>query len=73
MEISIVRKEVVKESEYKNEYGRIIAYERKRTKLSVTQICEGICERSYMQRIESGERFCDKMLADALLQRLGVA
>ncbi len=73
MEISIVRKEVVKESEYKNEYGRIIAYERKRTKLSVTQICEGICERSYMQRIESGERFCDKMLADALLQRLGVS
>lgn len=68
-----MRKEVVKESEYENEYGRIIAYERKRTKLSVTQICEGICERSYMQRIESGERFCDKMLADALLQRLGVA
>lgn len=56
-----------------NEYGRIIAYERKRTKLSAEQICEGICDRIYLQRIEKGERSCEKILADALLQRMGVS
>lgn len=41
---NIIRKE--------NEYGRIIAYERKRTNLSVKQLCNGICSSSYLQRIE---------------------
>ncbi len=56
-----------------NEYGRIIAYERKRTQLSAEKLCEGICSRVYLQRIEKGERFCEKILADVLLQRMGVA
>lgn len=56
-----------------NEYGRIIAYERKRANLSVEQLCEGICSPSYLRRIERGERSCEKILADVLLQRIGVS
>ena len=56
-----------------NEYGRIIAYERKRINLSSEQLCEGICDRVYFQRIEKGERACDKILADSILQRIGVS
>lgn len=56
-----------------NEYGRIIAYERKRINLSSEQLCEGICDRVYLQRIEKGERSCDKILADSILQRIGVS
>ena len=56
-----------------NEYGRIIAYERKRINLSSEQLCEGICDRVYLQRIEKGERACDKILADSILQRIGVS
>ena len=56
-----------------NEYGKIIAYERKRVNLSAEQLCEGICDRVYLQRIEKGERSCEKILADAILQRIGVS
>lgn len=56
-----------------NEYGRIIAYERKNAHLSAEQLCEGICDRVYLQRIENGERSCEKILADVLLQRIGVS
>lgn len=56
-----------------NEYGRIIAYERRRTHLSAKKLCEGICDRVFLQRIEKGERSCEKILADAMLQRMGIS
>lgn len=56
-----------------NEYGRIIAYERKSAKLPVELLCEGICSSGYLQRIEKGIRSCEKILADIVLQRIGVA
>ena len=56
-----------------NEYGQIIAYERKNAHLSAEQLCEGICDRVYLQRIEKGERSCDKILADVILQRIGIS
>lgn len=56
-----------------NEYGEIIKYERSQTDISIDKLCEGLCSRVYLQRIESGERTCEKLLADALLQRMGVS
>lgn len=59
--------------EMKNEYGEIIAYERSLLNISAQKLCDGLCSVAHLQRIESGERFCEKILADALLQRLGVS
>lgn len=56
-----------------NEYGEIIKSERIQTEISTDKLCEGLCSRTYLQRIESGERTCEKLLADALLQRMGVS
>lgn len=56
-----------------NEYGEIIAYERSMSNVSVQKLCDGLCSVAHLQRIEKGERFCEKILADALLQRIGVS
>lgn len=56
-----------------NEYGEIIACEREQTEISEDKLCYGLCSRSYLHRVERGERSCEKILADALLQRMGVS
>lgn len=44
-----------------------------RTKMGISQIdlCKGLCTNRTLSRIELGERIPDKLLLDALLQRLG--
>lgn len=44
-----------------------------RTKLGISQIelCKGLCTNRTLSRIELGERLPDKLLLDAILQRLG--
>lgn len=39
--------------------------------ISQAQLAQGLCTDAYLTRIESGEREADKLLTDALLQRLG--
>ncbi len=55
-----------------NQIGKVICLERIKAGVSVDQLCQGICSRSYLARIESGERGCEKIMSEALLQRLDV-
>lgn len=56
-----------------NQIGKLIAYERAKMGISVEKLCGGLCSRSFLARVESGERACEKVLADALLQRIGIS
>lgn len=58
---------------WENEYGEIIAYEHKQFSITTSQLCEGLCSKENLRKIKEGGRVCDKILADALLQRLGVS
>ena len=64
------RKEATKE---RNQVGKLIQYERKRAGLSLDELCRGLCTHTFLMRVEKGERACEKILADALLQRVGVS
>ena len=46
---------------------------RKKHKVTMEEVCEGICFKSMMNRVETGERLPDKLTRDRLLQRMGVA
>lgn len=56
-----------------NQIGKMINYERNRAGLSLSELSRGLCSRAFLMRVETGERTCDKMIADALLQRAGVS
>lgn len=56
-----------------NHIGKLIEYERIKANLSVDALCKGLCSRSFLVRVENGSRNCEKILADALLQRAGVS
>lgn len=51
--------------------GSIIYYLRMQKHISQTQLAKGLCSPPTLSRIELGEREPDKLLVDALLQRLG--
>lgn len=57
----------------RNQVGSLIRYERKKAGMSVDVLCRGLCSHTFLTRVESGERTCEKVLADALLQRVGVS
>lgn len=57
----------------RNQIGRLIRYERKKAGMSLDVLCKGLCSHTFLTRVESGERTCEKILADALLQRVGVS
>lgn len=54
-----------------NQLGKLINYERNRAGMSLSELSRGLCSRAFLMRVETGERSCDKMIADALLQRAG--
>ncbi len=56
-----------------NQIGKMIRYEREKGGISMETLCRGLCSRSFLVRVEKGERACEKILADALLQRAGVS
>lgn len=56
-----------------NQIGKVIKYERKKAGISIDILCRGLCSHSLLVRVEKGERDCEKILADALLQRAGVS
>lgn len=39
---------------------------------TLDQVCEGLCSRSMMLRIESGDRLPEKQMRDRILSRMGV-
>lgn len=41
--------------------------------MTLNELSRGLCSRAFLMRVETGERTCDKMIADALLQRAGVS
>ena len=51
--------------------GKIICKERKKKNILQEELLRGVCQQGEMAKIESGERVPEKMLADALMQRLG--
>ena len=53
--------------------GSLIAYLRTEANVSQEELCRGLCSRAFMARLEKGERDCEKIVSEALLQRLGVA
>lgn len=55
----------------KDNVGSIILTLRKRMHISQKDLCRGLCTNRTLSRIELGERIPDKLLLDALLQRLG--
>lgn len=57
----------------KNQIGKLIEYERVKAEINLQELCRGLCSHTFLIRIEAGERACEKILADALLQRAGVS
>lgn len=56
-----------------NQIGVLLAYQRGKRNLSSEELAEGICDGSTMRRLERGDRGCEKIVAEALLQRAGFA
>ena len=53
--------------------GSLIGYLRTEANISQEELCRGLCSRPFLARLEKGERDCEKIVAEALLQRLGMA
>lgn len=56
-----------------DEFGKYIGATRRALGIGISQLACGVCSTSMLSRIESGERYPDKMLRDRLLGRLGIA
>ena len=56
-----------------NDFGLLIKNMRERQGITREQLCEGLCTVSMLGKIESGERYPEKMMRDRLLGRLGAA
>lgn len=59
--------------EDKNYIGNLIKGLRESKGISQTKLCRGICDRAVLVRIESGKCTPQKLLTDALFQRLGLS
>lgn len=59
--------------EEKQSVGKLIEYLRTEAGISQDELCRGICSRTFLARLERGERVCEKIVSDALMQRTGVA
>ena len=58
-------------SPYADRMGRFIGQLRTREGITLKQLSGGLCEHSYLNKIENGERQAGKLLMDAFFQRLG--
>ncbi|MCD7804466.1 MAG: helix-turn-helix transcriptional regulator [Oscillospiraceae bacterium] len=56
----------------KTTVGRIISEQRKKCGLSLSELCNGICNKSTLMRIESGELNVNTDILSRLLERLGI-
>lgn len=55
-----------------NQVGILIGYKRTKENITVAELSEGICSRSYLELLELGKRKCEKIVSEAFLQRLGL-
>lgn len=53
--------------------GVVLAAERDQSKLSSRIVSNGLCHESFFRRLEQGLVGCEKVLANALLERMGVS
>lgn len=53
-------------------FGEIIRIRREELNMKQKELCEGVCERSTLSKIERGKNECSKYLAEVFLQRLGL-
>ena len=51
--------------------GNALFYYREKKGLSQEQVCEGICTRMTISRIETGAREVDSLMSESLLERIG--
>lgn len=49
----------------------MLSYYRKKEKLTLDKICDGLCSPVTLERIEKGERIADSLLGELLLERIG--
>lgn len=54
------------------EFGKYINSLREKDNISMTAVCDGICNRSTLSRIENGKKEVSKLVQDRFLGRLGV-
>lgn len=54
-----------------NTLGIVLSYYRKKEKLSLDDICSGLCSDATLERIEKGRRIADSLLGGLLLERIG--
>ncbi len=67
------KKYLLKPEEDFSRSGIVIGKEREIAKRSSQVVSEGLCNESTLRRLEQGEIGCEKVLADALLERIGVS
>lgn len=53
-------------------FGEIIRTRREELQMSQDELCEGVCGRSSLSRIETGRSECSRYFAEVFLQRLGL-
>ena len=58
-------------SPYADRMGRFIGQIRDHEGITLKQLSRGLCEQSYLNKIENGEREAGKLMTDAFFQRLG--
>lgn len=54
------------------QFSRFVNKLREKKNLSMEQLCEGLCSPRMVWYLESGERMPDKLVQDAILERLGI-
>lgn len=58
-------------SPYADRMGRFIGQLRDHEGITLEQLSRGLCEKSYLNKIENGDREVGKLMTDAFFQRLG--
>jgi len=51
--------------------GVVLSYYREKYKLTLNQVCDGICSASTLMRLEDGVRCVDSLTSSLLLERIG--
>ncbi len=54
-----------------NTLGIVLSFYRKKEKLPLEKVCDGLCSAATLERIEKGERKADSLLGSLLLERIG--
>lgn len=53
--------------------GRLIEYERQKAKIDIEKLIDGLCSKTILKKIETGERLFDFFLIERIIERLGLS